>query len=459
MATTDPDSINSILLEEIQPGVFGGYKRSWIHENLSERDEHFTLCYKCKGLMRNACVIEQANKLSCESCTGGSAYSVFTIGRKSISDIHLRCPLSKRGCTWVGKSESAEIHLQNCEFFRLACPLNCSDTMLRCETEDHVKNVCPNRLMLCDYCQSFIEICREAVHLEKCSEYQIECVNGCGSKVKRRELASHLDTSCILSDVSCVFAEIGCGSIGIARKDMKTHEELFQSYHMALITNANSDQKKLIDSLRVELEMERESKEELKEEVLNQKNEIAQLTNESDCFRKELDEVKAGLLGLRARVPEEHGCCFEKEISMTLKDLKIMGLTGDGATITEIKMERYELDCYARAENSDLSFYLRSWDGAKDDQLIWPFSAECIVRIIPNKEGASQLVHKPVRVQLERVPREEKTFLELSRDLHKVESQSSKLIGMFPLSIVLGERYNKKDSLKLGLTLKCYNLV
>ena len=458
MDTKHPDSVYGVLLVETTPGVFGGFKRSCIYENLSERDEHFTLCSICEGLMRDACTIEQLDNLACESCTGERAYSVFAVGRKSIAEINLRCPLSKRGCTWIGKSQIVEKHLETCEYFRVQCPLSCSEGVLRCDTEEHL-NTCPNRLISCNYCDSIIEAYKVNTHILECSEYEIECTNGCNNKVKRKGLGDHIETSCPLSIIRCAFADLGCISAEVVRKDMEKHVEMYNCYHMGLIVNANSEQKRLFECLRSELEEVKTSKEELKEKVLTQSNEIIELKKENDTISKDLAEVQGGLLTVRARIPEDHGCYIKQELCMTLRDLKRMGETGNGTIISEIEIERYELDCYAKIENTDLLLYLRTWDGSSDDQLTWPFNAECQVKLMPTKKGVNKLEHRPIKLQLERVPHSVKSFLELSRDMQKVESKSSKLIGLFPLSIVLGDRYSVKDSLKLELTVKCYNLV
>ncbi len=84
-------------------------------------------------------------------------------------------------------------HLENCLFVEVSCTNNCGERMLRKELQDHEDNKCPNRLVLCQYCERegmHKDVTAES-HLDKCAHFPISCCNCGHKKIKRKNLAGH----------------------------------------------------------------------------------------------------------------------------------------------------------------------------------------------------------------------------------------------------------------------------
>ena len=108
--------------------------------------------------------------------------------------------------------------------------------MARKELQDHGVNKCPNRLVLCQYCETEVmhkEITAKS-HLDECECFPISCPNNCGQeKIQRWILADHQD-ECPLEPVKCPFFEAGCTEM-IFRKNVAAHKGSNTECHLELV--------------------------------------------------------------------------------------------------------------------------------------------------------------------------------------------------------------------------------
>ena len=458
MMDNRPDTIAKLLLIEVEEGQFGGYKRSSIYENLSERDEAFTLCYVCRGLMKDACTMEENGKLACEACSVGKRARAFSISRQSIAEIKLRCPLVKRGCTWIGKSEKAEKHLQECKYLLVDCWLQCGSAIMRVNMNEHITMECVNRNVACQFCKETFVLFEMDAHQLECLECTIECTARCDEKLKRKDLATHLAELCPCEVVQCGFAELGCTTDSILRKDKLKHDESNNMNHMALMAKSQSEMKSIISELKKEITQGNIARGLLEETVTQQGQRISELEASNKVLEGQVGSVGIELERMRNEMDGEASCFYQHLVGMTIRDIAMLQRSGIGKTTQEMKIEQYELDCYAKIKDGEFLVYLRVWDGSRDGFLKWPFTAECQLCVAPVKKGFLTLEHKPIKVSLQRVWKEPKTILEMSKDLHKIDEESTKLIGRFPLAVLLTDRYNLRDSLQMELKVKCFNI-
>ena len=108
-----------------------------------------------------------------------------------------------------------------CALLRIPCPVGCISPQQegdngicrvtrveRREMEKHKREVCPMRLVCCEFCAKKVRACGVNAHLEECDEYIIVCPNGCNrmgkvTKLNRRELVHHLEEVCLYQKVEC----------------------------------------------------------------------------------------------------------------------------------------------------------------------------------------------------------------------------------------------------------------
>ncbi len=71
-----------------------------------------------------------------------------------IISLKIYCPNRSKGCDKITTMSECNQHLEKCLFVEVSCTKKCGERMLRKELQDHEDNKCPNRLVLCQYCNT-----------------------------------------------------------------------------------------------------------------------------------------------------------------------------------------------------------------------------------------------------------------------------------------------------------------
>ena len=141
-------------------------------------------------------------------------------------------------------------HLEDCVYLPEVCPLGCVSLeeekkgkvvrMERRHIPGHVKDSCPLREIVCEFCEGKVKASEMNPHLEDCEEFPLDCPNGCSREgedvvreVKRKDIPVHLDTHCPLQKVQCPYWDHGCRE-EMERKRADTHEREFLHIHFKL---------------------------------------------------------------------------------------------------------------------------------------------------------------------------------------------------------------------------------
>ena len=92
----------NLCLMKIYGGLYGGYKKEIITENMTERELTTYICPKCEGIVRDACT-SKSGKPICSSCTmenvGGPPLTAPCVNRPNnymrnmITSLKCSCPL------------------------------------------------------------------------------------------------------------------------------------------------------------------------------------------------------------------------------------------------------------------------------------------------------------------------------------------------------------------------------
>ena len=104
----------------------------------------------------------------------------------------------------------------------------------------HVKDSCPLREIVCEFCEGKVKASEMNPHLEDCAEFPLRCPNGClregedgVREVRRNDIPVHLDNHCLLQKVQCLYWDHGCRE-EMERRHMDTHEREFLHIHFKL---------------------------------------------------------------------------------------------------------------------------------------------------------------------------------------------------------------------------------
>ena len=158
--------------------------------------------------------------------------------------------MKSRGCGWSDTVSEAVHHLEDCVYLPEACPLRCvslegekKGEVVRMERRlipEHVRDSCPLREIVCEFCEGKVKASEMNHHLEDCEEFPLDCPNGCSREgedgvreVKRKDIPVHLDNHCPLQKVQCPYWDHGCKE-EIERKHTDTHEKEFLHIHYRL---------------------------------------------------------------------------------------------------------------------------------------------------------------------------------------------------------------------------------
>ncbi|KAI6655571.1 Mitochondrial import receptor subunit TOM70-like [Oopsacas minuta] len=238
MASKDnlPDKSNDLLyIKKVKEkkGMYCGYRRDYLAQNLSEMEEGLIICKNCTGIMREASFCRGDTTCLVCSETPRQLNPVKTV-QSSIENLQIKCPLL-RDCCWKGKLSEAEKHLVECKVFLIQCN-NCKQIFLRGESKEHCKDLCPMRIISCRYCNKKEKAIDQEKHFDVCSKYPISCPNKCGDKFPRGVLSEHR-AKCELKEISCPFSEYGCQAKSMLRRDLIAHKKEYILEHtdMSLI--------------------------------------------------------------------------------------------------------------------------------------------------------------------------------------------------------------------------------
>ena len=154
------------------------------------------------------------------------------VGKREIKALKVKCDNSERNCQWEGTVGTLEAHVATCEYTPLPCQNECIDMydnkiahFMRKDLDEHLEYDCPNRDHECEYCGeegTYSHITQ--VHDEICEQRILPCPNNCSETMPRCEIEEHVKFECEFTVVTCKFEKIGC-KVEMKRGDIEEHEE------------------------------------------------------------------------------------------------------------------------------------------------------------------------------------------------------------------------------------------
>ena len=244
-------SIQSLLYVEWN-GNYCGYKLELISDNISGDLRDFIICSECKGVCREA--RQWKGKTVCGMCVSGTAGNLDEKVGNKIAILNSKCPLSENGCDWAGVLAEMERHMFVCPKFLIECKQKCG-TMVESENyEQHSREICPFRLIECQFCKKEIQIKEENQHMSECT----------------------VDPD---TEIPCPYKELGCDVL-ILRKNNDIHQT----------ENLIGHQNLMLDQLN----QLREKNKQLEQLIIQQKDKYHQQEAVS-CHQKNLNEQQETL--------------------------------------------------------------------------------------------------------------------------------------------------------------------
>ena len=188
------DSIDFLIYREVR-GEFKGYKIDLLTEETLDNIKKIIFCCQCGGISRKPRLAD--GETFCTPCSPMKNAIVDVKSDEIVLQLKSRCPLSTRGCDWLGQLGDIEQHMRVCEKLRIDCEIGCGEVLERWETDEHLKK-CPLRRERCEFCGEEVEASKANRHIALCPR--------------------HPD-----GEVLCPYKELGCDVLGIQRKNLDTH--------------------------------------------------------------------------------------------------------------------------------------------------------------------------------------------------------------------------------------------
>ena len=155
-----------------------------------------------------------------------------------IQNMQIKCINENIGCKWIGELSNFESHLNDeCLYQKIKCPnkecdkiiykKDLSSHLIKC---DYIKKIMKVR---CNYCGGEFDLDNLVKHIKECPELIIECDNGCGEKIKKKDLEEHKTKKCPEQLNKCHYWDKGCKK-KIKRKYLEDHYILEKDNHLNL---------------------------------------------------------------------------------------------------------------------------------------------------------------------------------------------------------------------------------
>ncbi len=172
--------------------------------------------------------------------------TVLLLGKQDIQALLVRCNYADIGCPWLGALSSLPLHTNACKFVLRPCPKQCKDDQNQIrkfsvsDFQVHLERDCPNRDYECIHCgEKGIVFSLKENHFKKCKKFLLPCPNDdCSKTIQRQCVKRHLE-SCPYQEIPCKYMKLGCG-MKMKRKDLAEHVDKNDQVHLVQALDAIS---------------------------------------------------------------------------------------------------------------------------------------------------------------------------------------------------------------------------
>ena len=200
--------------------------------------QQVTCCYNiyCKSCLDT--LKEKGQGFVCPTCRSSLEGKYFKDGRaeRGIKSLKVHCTNTDSGCQWMGTIKDIDTHLNNsCTYQLVPCTNGCGKKIRRSTLKTHLTKICPKRIAQCQYCKrkGRYQLITSSSHLDECPDLPIQCSNeGCNEKIPRHSLASHNET-CPKAIIPCEYNIVGCNK-KMKREEQEIHKTNSMEQHMEM---------------------------------------------------------------------------------------------------------------------------------------------------------------------------------------------------------------------------------
>ena len=255
------------------------------------------ICITCKDTAKRQCPIPDCGSELFQALPNRAH-------TKTVLEYDVVCGNKEKGCKWQGQFGKFDAHLRECIFAQVKC----------------------------EFCGALVESRNLKTHHESCSEYPVQCENGCQMKVTRGELGAHKDV-CRLQKVQCPFVSYKCCTLMDVRRmdldkhftsDFSVHWKAMKEFERTLKANWNGQIKRL--TVKQEKILAANDK-----EIAELKEELKDMTEHAYVLNAHLQKMEESIVKFREE-NKKAKVKFDTEVGVT-KQQQIDRLKGVTNTI------------------------------------------------------------------------------------------------------------------------------
>ena len=193
-------------------------------------EPHLTECcgqHYCKSCLEKWLL--QFENPTCPQCRTPNPTHILNKDRvRDIMELEVYCTNHQGGCQWKGKLEVLGSHQSGCGYTVVKCSQGCGQKMRRSEIDSHLQKECPSRPYECEHCKhkdTYHAITKPGGHYETCPNYPVKCPLKCGKTVQRKDVQNHISGGeCQIGSImeEAVDCTNGCGQ-QVKQKDLNEH--------------------------------------------------------------------------------------------------------------------------------------------------------------------------------------------------------------------------------------------
>ena len=171
-------------------------------------------------------------KIKCKYCYDVGAHNFITGKHKDLCPkFPMQCP--NASCTAEIFRQDVDEHRKTCQYEMVDCCNGCGLTLQRRQLNNHMSKKCLHRTTKCQYCQiTGKHLIIQGEHKEQCPKLPISCPNKCNLHIPREDLTKHADV-CPMKLIPCDYFNVGCKK-AIFLKDQKMHNKTKVEEHLSL---------------------------------------------------------------------------------------------------------------------------------------------------------------------------------------------------------------------------------
>ena len=364
-------------------------------------------------------------------------------------------------------------HLEDCIYLPITCPLGCvsleeeerKEEVVKMERRlipEHLRDSCPMREVVCEFCEGEVKAREMNPHLKDCMEFPLPCPNGCSREgkdgvreLKRKDIPIHLDNHCPLHKVQCSYWDHGCKK-EMERRDTDTHEREFLHIHFKLyITYMNQKQNASTQLLQHELSIANDriviANEKITLQELQFTESLNAATNRIEILEKQNSDKDIQIASLTTTFTLLSSLPTGR-LEWNIKGVK-QGIRNKEQTYSDpFYVGFYKCQGYISWNSGNLG-YVAVWmcimKGNFDDKLHWPIRYKYTFVLINQINSKDNLV-KSVEATNKYLKANPECFEKPTGD----SNPGFRSISLISITDILNKKYCRQDSITLHISVE-----